>query len=97
MMRKFTLMAIGLAGLGVAGCGATSEQYAADRKEFCVQKGLSAGTQEFRECIARRLHFQHQVGAGAPVQYRSEEHTSELQSLMRISYAVLCLQKKKKL
>src|SRR3546814_6451557 len=33
--------------------------------------------------------------AGAPVR-RSEEHTSELQSLMRISYAVFCLQKKKK-
>src|SRR3546814_6448626 len=28
--------------------------------------------------------------------YRSEEHTSELQSLMRISYAVFCLKKKKK-
>src|SRR3546814_9537215 len=27
--------------------------------------------------------------------FRSEEHTSELQSLMRISYAVFCLQKKK--
>src|SRR3546814_8998958 len=27
--------------------------------------------------------------------YRSEEHTSELQSLMRISYAVLCLKQKK--
>src|SRR3546814_6665577 len=32
-----------------------------------------------------------QVGHG-----RSEEHTSELQSLMRISYAVFCLKKKKK-
>src|SRR3546814_2718760 len=29
-------------------------------------------------------------------QGRSEEHTSELQSLMRISYAVFCLKKKKK-
>src|SRR3546814_4301153 len=28
---------------------------------------------------------------------RSEEHTSELQSLMRISYAVVCLKKKKKI
>src|SRR3546814_10316433 len=28
-----------------------------------------------------------------PTQSRSEEHTSELQSLMRISYAVLCLKK----
>src|SRR3546814_3177479 len=33
-----------------------------------------------------------QVGNGA----RSEEHTSELQSLMRISYAVFCLKKKNK-
>src|SRR3546814_7385352 len=30
-------------------------------------------------------------------QIRSEEHTSELQSLMRISYAVFCLKKKKKI
>src|SRR3546814_10358422 len=30
----------------------------------------------------------------APVSVRSEEHTSELQSLMRISYAVFCLKKK---
>src|SRR3546814_9997112 len=30
------------------------------------------------------------------VEQRSEEHTSELQSLMRISYAVFCLKKKKK-
>src|SRR3546814_18482226 len=33
-----------------------------------------------------------QIGAGD----RSEEHTSELQSLMRISYAVFCLKKKNK-
>src|SRR3546814_1080703 len=32
----------------------------------------------------------------APRELRSEEHTSELQSLMRISYAVLCLKKKKR-
>src|SRR3546814_7215074 len=36
----------------------------------------------------------HVVGAAAVIE-RSEEHTSELQSLMRISYAVLCLKKKK--
>src|SRR3546814_9169876 len=33
--------------------------------------------------------------AVAPGRRRSEEHTSELQSLMRISYAVFCLKKKK--
>src|SRR3546814_8849750 len=32
----------------------------------------------------------------AGTHYRSDEHTSELQSLMRISYAVFCLKKKKK-
>src|SRR3546814_10192304 len=34
------------------------------------------------------------VGWGLPCPRRSEEHTSELQSLMRISYAVFCLKKK---
>src|SRR3546814_7665461 len=33
--------------------------------------------------------------SGARRSHRSEEHTSELQSLMRISYAVFCLKKKK--
>src|SRR3546814_2846813 len=36
----------------------------------------------------------HEVGHGTR---RSEEHTSELQSLMRISYAVFCLKKKNKI
>src|SRR3546814_9191643 len=35
------------------------------------------------------------IGCDEIVQFRSEEHTSELQSLMRISYAVFCLKKKK--
>src|SRR3546814_3402921 len=39
-------------------------------------------------------HEVHGVTSG--VIDRSEEHTSELQSLMRISYAVFCLKKKKK-
>src|SRR3546814_7455210 len=41
----------------------------------------------------------HRLGQGQQVAvapYRSEEHTSELQSLMRISYAVFCLKKKQK-
>src|SRR3546814_1275987 len=36
------------------------------------------------------------VQTGLEGTYRSEEHTSELQSLMRISYAVFCLKNKKK-
>src|SRR3546814_8846055 len=34
---------------------------------------------------------------GEGVRHRSEEHTSELQSLMRISYAAFCLKKKKQI
>src|SRR3546814_8059262 len=40
------------------------------------------------DLMARVLRVQNKV-------FRSEEHTSELQSLMRISYAVFCLKKKK--
>src|SRR3546814_5017697 len=39
-----------------------------------------------------RLKPRRQLGSCLPI--RSEEHTSELQSLMRISYAVFCLKKK---
>src|SRR3546814_6756673 len=35
------------------------------------------------------------IGGRVIPSFRSEEHTSELQSLMRISYAVFCLKKKK--
>src|SRR3546814_11950968 len=40
------------------------------------------------DALVRQRHDHHRR--------RSEEHTSELQSLMRISYAVFCLKKKKK-
>src|SRR3546814_7084302 len=43
--------------------------------------------------VARRQRLHEVLGR---LVARSEEHTSELQSLMRISYAVFCLNKKKK-
>src|SRR3546814_6070538 len=47
--------------------------------------------------IARAILFEGAYeGELADIHRRSEEHTSELQSLMRISYAVFCLKKKKK-
>src|SRR3546814_6710996 len=46
--------------------------------------------QLYRFCSFCRQDFQP-----LPKYWRSEEHTSELQSLMRISYAVFCLKKKK--
>src|SRR3546814_1294981 len=47
----------------------------------------------FRAC--KRCHPRLSTSDGAAELVRSEEHTSELQSLMRISYAVFCLKKKK--
>src|SRR3546814_1726251 len=65
--------------------------------------GVSSGMIETAENVARDFGItreqsdayavrSHQRAAAA----RSEEHTSELQSLMRISYAVFCLKKKTK-
>src|SRR3546814_9283806 len=50
-----------------------------------VEDRLSDLEPEKRDLQARNL---------ADIRWRSEEHTSELQSLMRISYAVFCLKKK---
>src|SRR3546814_8363127 len=46
------------------------------------------------EAAEIELHAGERQGDARPLP-RSEEHTSELQSLMRISYAVFCLKKKK--
>src|SRR3546814_6683024 len=62
----------------------------------------AAGGAEPAERPRRRAGFRRMLGSapdllrrrGAVPGSRSEEHTSELQSLMRISYAVFCLQKK---
>src|SRR3546814_2155670 len=44
--------------------------------------------------MAKGLELAGRIAAAADAANRSEEHTSELQSLMRISYAVFCLKKK---
>src|SRR3546814_4452856 len=49
-----------------------------------------------RSCIIVEHTVDHRAALRAPIMdQRSEEHTSELQSLMRNSYAVFCLKKKK--
>src|SRR3546814_2057870 len=52
-----------------------------------LSMALTSGRRSTREPNRRRWF--------RPSSRRSEEHTSELQSLMRISYAVFCLKKKK--
>src|SRR3546814_5678114 len=62
------------------------------------QRGKDVAALEI-EIVARPVkigrHQADRVEAVLPAVGRSEEHTSELQSLMRISYAVFCLKKTK--
>src|SRR3546814_4305221 len=63
-----------------------------DRDEL----GKTLGEPDRHVVVSRTHRHMGQLVAHQPVaQRRSEEHTSELQSLMRISYAVFCLKKKK--
>src|SRR3546814_6013398 len=68
-------------------------------QEFRWLKTERIASQPPRCAIDRRSNDRHQhqqYRKQNRQKYRSEEHTSELQSLMRISYAVFCLKKKKK-
>src|SRR3546814_3543668 len=58
-----------------------------------LAEAMAALTEETKETL--RLVVQQSRQGHQAALARSEEHTSELQSLMRISYAVFCLKKKK--
>src|SRR3546814_3526108 len=64
---------------------------AAQRGRQIVAVDMLAGCDVGGRGADRKAIFGHRFAA----RDRSEEHTSELQSLMRISYAVFCLKKKK--
>src|SRR3546814_10888084 len=63
------------------------------RADIAAQEDRRDDLAEFGKCRIGRV-LDSRAGE-APQDRRSEEHTSELQSLMRISYAVFCLKKKK--
>src|SRR3546814_9567857 len=66
-----------------------------------VDEHADAGVQGIERCNHRRqsvtvsLRIESVIRSQLRIAIRSEEHTSELQSPMRISYAVFCLKKKK--
>src|SRR3546814_2121779 len=69
---------------------------AAGTTQLAELKGLGANTVRTYGGNADRLVAEaERLGLKVILGFRSEEHTSELQSLMRISYAVFCLKKKK--
>src|SRR3546814_9132401 len=75
-------------------------------EHMVTERNLSLNTQaSYRDTLTLLLPFAGKLGGHAidkmtvedlspAIVRRSEEHTSELQSLMRISYAVFCLKKK---
>src|SRR3546814_10005472 len=83
--------------------------YYDDQLERLHQTKLAVQVEELMAQFSyqNRAAFEHTIGVNydgynrkqlaqiLKITHRSEEHTSELQSLMRISYAVFCLKKKK--
>src|SRR3546814_8969723 len=78
----------------------------ADRPDRALQ-GCQAVAVAVAQVAALQIQIQRRLQMIVPIRtitqhardeitWRSEEHTSELQSLMRISYAVFCLKKKRK-
>src|SRR3546814_10090271 len=80
------------------------EQVAADVAPLVAAHAAEALEQVIAALLGRRdgivaaaqVLVEACIGGDQRAVERSEEHTSELQSLMRISYAVFCLKKKKK-
>src|SRR3546814_8215030 len=93
--RRLGFAAMTGAALALAGC---ATPFRADVARFQTQlpapQGQSFVVETNDPSLEGGIEFGHYANL---VEFdRSEEHTSELQSLMRISYAVFCLKKKKK-
>src|SRR3546814_8522695 len=93
-----------VAGFSAAGCFAGAFLAGAFRAVVLVAGALPSGfSSDFLSAAIKSTTFDPLGRAGSssgvtlpPLAFsRSEEHTSALQSLMRISYAVFCLKKKK--
>src|SRR3546814_10052045 len=76
--RRMNLLPLGAAALA-------GTVYPIDRHYVAELLGFDGVTENSLDTVSDR---------DFAIEFRSEEHTSELQSLMRISYAVFCLKKK---
>src|SRR3546814_2352329 len=76
-------------GIGITGAVAVP-----DEELLLLVFGRGIGLGDVKGDGAFAQGFKDRLGQRGETQARSEEHTSELQSLMRNSYAVFCLKKK---
>src|SRR3546814_8253743 len=81
--------------IGIPKAAPGLQRFGIDLREAFGQGQSAVRRQPFKQDVGKRLR-RHAATRGKVFHSRSEEHTSELQSLMRISYAVFCLKKKKK-
>src|SRR3546814_4743827 len=111
LAQRFQASVIGIAACQpiqyVYGDGFISGQVMEQNRDE-IQREADAAETEFRAVLGGRVSgldwrfaitgasIADYIGEEARSADRSEEHTSELQSLMRISYAVFCLKKKKR-
>src|SRR3546814_5805875 len=68
------------------------------RRDVLIRSQITLATEPFSDTRHAKIHIpllDQSSGRDGFECFRSEEHTSELQSLMRISYAVFCLKTKK--
>src|SRR3546814_939436 len=86
----FRLHAVENDRIDVVHVGGDERHHRVERGRAIPVKLMDFGSHDER-CLGRAALFLQRLSA---CQCRSEEHTSELQSLMRISYAVFCLQTK---
>src|SRR3546814_1023247 len=97
-LQRHRLLAQPFADHRVGGEGVAVAAHRVERVEVVCVRARRIGAQHVLLVVAEH-HVNRAAGhvrlPGKAVQ-RSEEHTSELQSLMRISYAVFCLKKKNK-
>src|SRR3546814_6616421 len=95
------MLRVAITGLAVAGCTVLPSRKLrteVEDREAKILRQLPDIMDLLVICMEAGLGFTSAVSrtvANIDGEMRSEEHTSELQSLMRISYAVFCLNKKK--
>src|SRR3546814_4763255 len=91
--RRYPFGRCSIRGAAVRDLGLAFELFQGKLELFDLEREL---LRRLAEGHAAKLGELVTEGVDQRIAGRSEEHTSELQSLMRISYAVFCLKKKKK-